>query len=122
VPLIRASSGADARCQTPSRATAVPTAFAVASMSADAPSVGMGTVASSSRGSPEQFEIDQRPIAGLLDVAATAARLGVTVRFVRRLVAERRIPYVKVGKFVRVDPTELEHWIDEQRIGQLKMW
>ena len=46
----------------------------------------------------------------------------MTVRFVRRLVAERRIPYVKVGKFVRFDPAELEAWIDERRVGQLKLW
>jgi len=46
-----------------------------------------------------------------------AARLGVSVRFVRRLVAERRIPYVEVGKFVRFDPSELEVWIDECRVN-----
>jgi excisionase family DNA binding protein len=58
----------------------------------------------------------------LLDVDDAAERLGVTVRFVRRLVAERRIPYVKVGKFVRFDPVEVERWIDEHRIGQLELW
>ena len=49
-------------------------------------------------------------------VDGAAARLGVSARFVRRLVAERRIPYVKVGKFVRFDPGELEVWIDERRV------
>ncbi len=49
-------------------------------------------------------------------IDATADRLGVSVRFVRRLVAERRIPYVKVGKFVRFDPSEIEVWIDERRV------
>jgi excisionase family DNA binding protein len=58
----------------------------------------------------------------LVDVDCAAARLGVTVRFVRRLVAERRIPYVKVGKFVRFDPADLENWIDDHRVGQLKLW
>lgn len=51
----------------------------------------------------------------LLDVNDVAVRLGVTVRFVRRLVAERRVPYVKVGKFVRFDPAELEAWVDDAR-------
>jgi len=46
----------------------------------------------------------------------------VSVRFVRRLVAERRIPYVKVGKFVRFEPSDLERWIDDHRVGQLKLW
>ena len=53
---------------------------------------------------------------GLMAVDGAAARLGVSARFVRRLVAERRIPYVKVGKFVRFDPGELEVWIDERRV------
>ena len=53
---------------------------------------------------------------GLMAVDDVATRLGVSVRFVRRLVAERRIPYLKVGKFVRFDPRELEEWIDECRV------
>lgn len=62
------------------------------------------------------------PVEPLLDVATAATRLGVTVRFVRRLVAERRIPYVKVGKFIRFDPAEVEQWIDDHRVGQLSLW
>jgi excisionase family DNA binding protein len=34
----------------------------------------------------------------LQDVESLAARVVVTVRFVRRLVEERRVPYVKVGR------------------------
>jgi excisionase family DNA binding protein len=68
-----------------------------------------------------EVETDAPPV-GLLDVGGAAERLGVTVRFVRRLVAERRIPYVKVGKFVRFDPVEVERWIDEHRVGQLELW
>jgi excisionase family DNA binding protein len=54
--------------------------------------------------------------AQLLDVAGLAARLGVTVRFVRRLVEERRVPYVKVGRLVRFDPAEVEGWIVANRV------
>jgi hypothetical protein len=36
---------------------------------------------------------------------------------VRRLADERRIPIVKVGRFVRFDAHEVEHWIDDHRIG-----
>ncbi|MCB1001755.1 MAG: excisionase family DNA-binding protein [Acidimicrobiales bacterium] len=39
----------------------------------------------------------------MLDVVGLAARLGVTERFVRRLVHERRIPFYKVGSLVRFD-------------------
>lgn len=52
---------------------------------------------------------------GLLDVDALAERLGVTPRFVRRLVHERRVPFLKIGKFVRFDPHEIEAWIDDAR-------
>jgi len=33
----------------------------------------------------------------LLDITGVAERLGVTVRHVRRVVAERRIPHIKWG-------------------------
>ena len=52
----------------------------------------------------------------LLDVDDVAQALGVTNRHVRRLVAERRIPFFKVGKFVRFDPGELDVWLDQQRV------
>jgi excisionase family DNA binding protein len=32
-----------------------------------------------------------------------AERLGVTHRHVRRLVAERRVPFLRVGRFIRFD-------------------
>ena len=56
----------------------------------------------------------------LIGVEALAAWLGVEIVFVRRLVAERRIPFLKIGKFVRFDPAEVATWIDEQRVGVFK--
>jgi len=44
-----------------------------------------------------------------------AFRLGTSLRHVRRLVAERRIPIVKVGRFVRFDAHAVEHWVDDHR-------
>jgi excisionase family DNA binding protein len=44
-----------------------------------------------------------------------AERLGVTVRHVRRLVAEQRIPFIKWGRPLRFDPAEIERWIDSAR-------
>jgi excisionase family DNA binding protein len=41
-----------------------------------------------------------------------AERLQITERHVRRLVAERRIPFVKVGRFVRFDPVAVAAWLD----------
>lgn len=51
----------------------------------------------------------------LMDIATVAERLGVTPRFVRRLVAERRIPHYKVGHFVRFDRGEIDGWLSDRR-------
>jgi excisionase family DNA binding protein len=51
----------------------------------------------------------------LLDLPAVAKRLGVNERHVRRLVAERRIPYLKWGRLLRFDPVEIEAWLDDAR-------
>lgn len=51
----------------------------------------------------------------LWDIDAVARRLGVPVRHVRRLVAERRIPFIKWGHLLRFDPTDIEEWLDHAR-------
>ncbi len=51
----------------------------------------------------------------LLTIAEVAEYLGVTERHIRRLVHERRVPYVKWGHLVRFDPDEIAAWIDRAR-------
>jgi excisionase family DNA binding protein len=51
----------------------------------------------------------------LWDIEAVASRLGVQARHVRRLVAERRIPFIKWGHLLRFDPAEIELWLDGAR-------
>lgn len=53
----------------------------------------------------------------LIDLQAVAARLGVNDRFVRRLVAEDRITFYKVGRLLRFDPAEIEAWLNRNRRG-----
>jgi excisionase family DNA binding protein len=53
----------------------------------------------------------------MLKPEEVAERLNVSLRFIRRLCHERRVPYTKVGKFVRFDADELEAWITTQRVG-----
>ena len=48
----------------------------------------------------------------LLTVAELAEHLGVDIRHIRRLVAERRIPFIKWGHLLRFDPAEIDTWID----------
>lgn len=54
----------------------------------------------------------------LLTIDQLAEQLGITVRHVRRLIAERRVPYLKVGKLVRFDPAEIAGWLDAARRPQ----
>ena len=51
----------------------------------------------------------------LIDIGTLAKLLGVGERYVRRMVAERRVPTAKVGRLVRFDLTEIRRWIEEQR-------
>ncbi|MGQ0434236.1 MAG: helix-turn-helix domain-containing protein [Microthrixaceae bacterium] len=51
----------------------------------------------------------------LMDLEEVAQRLGVNERHVRRLVAERRIPFVKWGHLLRFDPGAIDAWLDEHR-------
>lgn len=52
----------------------------------------------------------------LVDIATAAQQLSVTVRFMRRLVDERRIPYFKIGKYVRFDPADLARFVQSGRV------
>ncbi|MCX4566897.1 excisionase family DNA-binding protein [Actinospica acidiphila] len=46
-----------------------------------------------------------------LSVAQVAEVLGTTVRFPRRLIEERRITYVKVGRHVRIPESAVREFI-----------
>ena len=54
----------------------------------------------------------------LLTIDQLAEQLGITTRHVRRLIAERRIPYIKIGGLVRFDSEEISSWIDANRRAQ----
>ena len=47
----------------------------------------------------------------LLTVEAAAERLSTSPRFIRRLIAERRIEFVKVGRHVRIRASVLDDFI-----------
>ena len=52
----------------------------------------------------------------LLTVEQAAERLGTSDRFVRRLIAERRIAYVKVGRHVRIAEADLAGFVAAGRV------
>ncbi|MFJ2173953.1 excisionase family DNA-binding protein [Streptomyces sp. NPDC087851] len=47
----------------------------------------------------------------LLTVQQVAERLGTGVRFARRLIEERRIEYVKVGRHVRISERAVDAYV-----------
>ncbi len=49
----------------------------------------------------------------LVDIKDVAEHLGVTVRHVRLLVAQRRIPFYKWGHLLRFDPDQVAGWVAE---------
>jgi excisionase family DNA binding protein len=55
----------------------------------------------------------------LLSVEAAARRLDTTPRFIRRLIAERRIEYHKVGRHVRISESALAEFIEAGKVPPL---
>jgi len=53
----------------------------------------------------------------LLGVDELAVYLGTSVRHIRRLVAKRRVPFFKVGYFVRFRPDEIDVWLERDCRG-----
>lgn len=60
---------------------------------------------------------DDKP--ALIGVEQLADELGVSVRYVRRIIAERRIPYVKVGHLIRFERDEVDRWVETNRVNAL---
>lgn len=59
--------------------------------------------------------LDPADLPRLLTMDQLALRLGVTHRHVRRLVTERRVPFLRVGRSIRFDPATIVEWLDSAR-------
>jgi excisionase family DNA binding protein len=51
-----------------------------------------------------------------LDIDEAAEYPGISPRFVRRLVSERRITFFKVGRFVRFSPDVLDQLLEDSGV------
>jgi len=51
-----------------------------------------------------------------LTVNEAAERLGTSARFIRRLIAERRIAYTKLGRHVRIAVRDLDAFVASGRV------
>lgn len=56
----------------------------------------------------------------LLSVEQVAERMNCKPRFIRRLIAERRIEYHKVGRYVRISEAALAAFIKAGRVPPLE--
>ncbi|MFF9628631.1 helix-turn-helix domain-containing protein [Streptomyces fradiae] len=56
----------------------------------------------------------------LLTVEQAAERLGTTARFPRRLIAERRTAFVKVGRHVRIPERALDAYIEGNAVQPIR--
>jgi excisionase family DNA binding protein len=56
-----------------------------------------------------------------LSVDQVAELLGTTARFPRRLIEERRIRYVKVGRHVRIPESAVEEFIQARTIEPIRV-
>jgi excisionase family DNA binding protein len=64
---------------------------------------------------PTAPRTDNLTLARLLTITEVADALGVNVRHIRRLVHEKRIPYIKWGHLLRFDPADIAAWVDAYR-------
>jgi excisionase family DNA binding protein len=55
----------------------------------------------------------------LLTVEAAAERMSTSVRFIRRLIAERRIAFVKLGRHVRIAESDIVAFIEAGRVDAI---
>jgi excisionase family DNA binding protein len=68
--------------------------------------------------STQRVPTDRGPLLpNLVDIETVANSLGISMRQVRRFVADGQIPFVRVGHLIRFDPDELNDWIDDRRAG-----
>ncbi|MEN3582643.1 excisionase family DNA-binding protein [Streptomyces sp. ZYX-F-203] len=57
----------------------------------------------------------------LLSVDQVAERLGTGVRFARRLIEERRIRYVKVGRHVRIPESAVRDYLAAHTVEPVRL-
>ncbi len=54
--------------------------------------------------------------ARLMDVSQAATYTGVSVHTLYKMVSQRRIPYVKVGRLVKFDVELLDKWLRQHTV------
>lgn len=55
----------------------------------------------------------------LLTIEDAATHIGMSARYVRRLIAERRIVFYRLGRSVRIDPSDLADHVHSGRVDPI---
>ena len=55
----------------------------------------------------------------LCTVEQAAERMNITPRYVRRLIAERRIAFVRLGRYVRIAEQDIDAFVAAGRVERL---
>src|SRR4051812_36615180 len=66
--------------------------------------------------SAHRSDLDDAARDPLMTVERAGEYLGTGTRFIRRLITERRISFVKVGKYVRLERSALDAFVDAGRV------
>ena len=66
---------------------------------------------------PQEVTHDSRGMDVLLNADQVAERLGTPTRFVRRLIAERRIGFYRIGRYVRITDRDAEALIEAAHVA-----
>jgi excisionase family DNA binding protein len=75
----------------------------------------MGYAAAQTSAVKGRWIMEQLQFPELVDIETVAKLLDVGERYVRRMVAERRVPTVKIGHFVRFDLADIRRFVEEHR-------
>lgn len=68
---------------------------------------------------PRKLRPPVRVAADLLTVEEAAERLNMSVRYVRRLIDQRRIPFHRIGRSIRIKSTDIDEHIESGRVEPL---
>ena len=53
----------------------------------------------------------------LLTISDAAKRLTTSERHLRDLIYRRQIPFLRVGRLIRFDSSDLEEWIEDRKVA-----
>ena len=67
------------------------------------------------------MDANQQPESRLLGIPQAAIYLGSTVWAIRSLIWENQIPYVKIGKRLLLDRSDLDAFVDGNKVDKRKV-